>query len=285
MTENEKSTIPSAAVSRRKPKWVWLIPMATAVIAGWLVAAYVDQRGIPIEVTFSEGHGLKHGDMVKYRGIDVGVVDDVILSSDLDQVLVRIRLEAAARGVAREGSLFWIVRPQVGWTEARGLETVIGAKHIEVVPGDGEPRHQFAGREDNPVDTMDVPGGRSVVLVARSAGGIRPGAAIAFRQIPVGTIRGVALSEDRSRVEIEAYIHPDHLDLLSDRTQFWKTSGARVKAGLFSGVEFNVDSLHSLLIGGVSMSVLSREGEAVEDGHRFILHDEPEEKWLDWAPL
>jgi paraquat-inducible protein B len=58
-----------------------------------------------------------------------------------------------------------------------------------------------------------------------------------------------------------------------------------VKAGLFRGLQFDVDSLRSLVVGGVSMSVLAGEGGEVEDGHRFILHDEPDDKWLDWAPL
>lgn len=274
--------VPEAASEATAPRWIWLIPVLAAAASAWLIYEYLGQRGIPIEITFAQGYGLKPGDMVKYRGIDVGVVDELVLSREPAHVTARVRLHPEARGLAREGSLFWIVRPEVGWTEAKGLETVIGAKHMIVLPGQGPPRTRFEGREKNPAEAMDVPGGLTLVLDSPSAGGLRPGAYLAYRQVAVGEIIDVSLAEDRQGVEVRVAIPPAYRDLISQHSVFWKTSGARLQAGLFRGVRLELDSLHSLLIGGISMhpNPSGREGSPVVDGHRFPLRDEPEEDWL-----
>lgn len=278
------SRLPEAAVERRPSRWVWLIPLVAAAAAGWLTWSYFGERGIPIQVVFADGHGLKSGDMVKYRGIDVGVVDELVLSRDMTRVVAEIRLHPEARGVARKGSLFWIVRPRFGLMEAKGLETVIGAKHVEVLPGEGPPEYRFEGREENPAAAMNVPGGLSLVLETDAAGGLRVGAYVAYRQVPIGEITGVTLAPGREGVDVQVVIPPDYRDLIRHNSVFWKTGGARVRAGLFRGVQLELDSLHSLLVGGIGMHP-SPDGEPAspaEDGQRFKLHEEPAAEWLEW---
>jgi paraquat-inducible protein B len=278
------SSLPEAVVAGRSFRWVWLIPVLAAVAAGWLIWSAFGQRGIPIEVAFAQGHGLKAGDAVKFRGIDVGVVDELVLSRDMARVLARIRLHPGARGVAREGSLFWIVRPQLGLTEATGLETVIGAKHVAVLPGEGPPQFRFEGREADPPEARHVPGGISLVLETVAAGGLRPGASVAFRQVSIGEITGVELAPGREGVEVTVEIPPAYRELITTSSVFWKAGGARLRAGLFRGIQLELGSLQSLWIGGISMhpGPGGAVGAPVASGHRFPLYEEPEPGWLDW---
>src|SRR5207249_10501689 len=57
---------------------------------------------------------------VRYRGIAVGQIDAVNLVPDLGGVLITARLTAQSRELARSGSRFWVVRPQLHLTRVEG---------------------------------------------------------------------------------------------------------------------------------------------------------------------
>ena len=46
----------------------------------------------------------------------------------------------------------------------------------------------------------------------------------------------------------------------------------------------DVDSLETLIVGGVSLVTPDAPGEVVESGHRFEVLKQPESDWLDWRP-
>ena len=95
-------------------------------------------------IEFVEGHGIQPGDPVRLRGIDVGVVEHVVLDAALEKVLVTAKLMRESSRLAREGTLFWIERPQVGLGAVRGLDTVVGPKYIGVQPGPATVRDRTA---------------------------------------------------------------------------------------------------------------------------------------------
>ncbi|MEZ5583249.1 MAG: MlaD family protein [Candidatus Competibacteraceae bacterium] len=267
---------------RRRWSFLWLIPAIAGLISLGLLVNYYSQRGVPITVEFQQGHGLKPGDAVRYRGIVVGQVHDVRLSADSQSIQVLARLLPSARHLARHSSRFWIVRPQVDIGRVAGLETVIGANYLGVLPGEGEFRDQFSGLAEPPVTLLE-PGGLEIVLITPGKGGLRPGAPISYREVPIGTILAVDFSADASAVEARAYIKPAYTHLIRENTTFWKTSGARWSASL-TGISLDVDSLRGLLLGGISLATPPDPAGRAGPGQRFTLHDKPEREWLDWQP-
>ncbi|MEE4378204.1 MAG: MlaD family protein [Candidatus Competibacteraceae bacterium] len=267
---------------RRRWTVLWLIPVIAGFISLGLLVNYYSQRGMPITVEFQQGHGLKPGDAVRYRGIVVGQVHDVSLAADSQSIQVTARLLPSARHLARDSSRFWIVRPQVDIGRVAGLETVIGANYLGVLPGEGEFRDQFNGLAEPPVTLLE-PGGLEIVLSTPGKGGLRAGAPISYREVQIGTILAVDFSADASAVEARAYIKPAYTHLIRENSYFWKTSGARWSASL-TGVSFDVDSLRSLLLGGISLATPPDPANQVGSGQRFTLYDKPERAWLDWQP-
>ncbi|MCP5419509.1 MAG: MCE family protein [Gammaproteobacteria bacterium] len=247
-----------------------------------LLFNYYSQRGIPITVEFQQGYGLKPGDTLRYRGIVVGHVQDVRLTPELQGVSASVRLLPGARDLARDGSRFWIVRPQVDLRGVTGLDTVIGARYLGVLPGAGEFRADFTGLEEPPVTRLD-PGGLTIVLETPGRGGLRAGAPVSYREVPIGVILAVDFSNDASVVEARVYIKPDYSHLIRTNTQFWKTSAARLSAGL-SGVSLTVNSLRDLLMGGISLATPPQPGQPAISGQHFVLHDEADQDWLTWKP-
>jgi len=278
--------VPKASVvPRRRTSWWWLLPFAVLVGVGVIAYQSWRQSGTRIYVTFGEGHGLKAGNQLRYRGALVGEVEQVQLDRDLDAVQAVVRLRPSAARLAREGTRFWVVRPEVGLTEITGLETVVGAKYLTAVPGpaDAPPQRRFIGLEHAPPADMLETGGIQVVLQAPDASGLSAGSPLYYRKVRVGVIHEITLARDGSAVEVRAYVRPGFRHLVRANTKWWKCLGMRLEGGL-TGFSVEFDAIETLVQPGVAMAVPPEPGEVVGEGYRFTLHDEPEDEWLDWKP-
>jgi hypothetical protein len=273
------------AQPRLRLGWYWLLPLLTGVIVAVVLMLAWSRSGVTITLRFTEGHGLKPGDAVRCRGIIIGEVRKVQLDRDTGDVVVQAELHREASDVARAGSQFWIARPQADLaTGVRGLDTVIGAKYIHVVPGEGEPQKEFVGLEAPPIPETIEKGGLEVVLQAHRLAGLRPGAPVTFRQVRVGSVLRVGLASDASAVDIHVYVRPAYARLVRENTEFWNTSGVRFEAGIRKGLAFSVESAESVLLGGVALATPSPPGKAVVSGHRFHLASAEPKEWHQWKP-
>ena len=113
---------------------LWWAAAVCLMIAFWLTWKSIPANGPTVTIHFPEGHGLKSGDAVRHRGIEVGLVSEVALSDDLTQIAATVILTPGASGLAREGTRFWILIPQMSLTGVIGLETAVCSKYIAVIP-------------------------------------------------------------------------------------------------------------------------------------------------------
>jgi paraquat-inducible protein B len=279
---------PPVARVRRRRRWisylVWLVPLAAAAVAGYLVYSRVNEWGPTIRIMFHDATGLKTDQTeIRYRGVTVGEVTALDLTPDRAYVQVTARVRHDAADIARTGTVFWIVRPEVGIETVRGLTTVITGPYIEVVPGSGAPKHDFIGL-DEPAPELGT-GGLRLVLASAQLGSIRPRTAVTYRGIQVGMVTSTGLSRDATAAHIHVVIEQRYARLVRIGSRFWNTAGVDVKLGLFKGVEINVESLRSLLAGGIAFATPELPDSPVpKPDTTFVLHDKPEKEWLTWAP-
>ena len=262
----------------------WWLTLLCVVVAGYLTWSSMGSAGPKIVIHFDEGHGIKVGNVMRHRGIDVGQITAVNLNADLSGIDVTVMLSRAAAGLAREGSRFWIVRPKLSLTEVSGLETAIGAKYIGVDPGEpgGTKKREFDGLPSAPPDGLEH-SGIEVVLRGDRRHGLSVGSPVMYRGIDVGTILAVQLSQDANAVDIRVRIDGAYQMLLRDSSRFWKVSGINVDVGL-TGLEFSADSLSSIARGGVSFITPASDSDApVKTGHVFELFQKPEDEWIEQA--
>lgn len=280
------ATLPEARVRNRRwaPSVVWFLPVLAALVTGILVYGRIEEIGPSITIRFKDGSGIRTGQTsIKYRGVPIGEVTSVVLSGDQQHVLVRARLERSAAPIAREQSVFWIVRPEVEIGSISGLGTVISGPEIQVLPGDGEPRTEFVGMDRAPV-AFDGKGLR-IVLRAAHPGSLRRNSPVYYRGVEVGVVHDVALGSDAAVADIHVLIRPRYANLVRGGSVFWNVSGARVNAGLFKGVDIQVESLRALVAGGVAFASPHRPDAApVKEGTVFALHPGARKEWLQWAP-
>lgn len=261
---------------------LWWVAAICLMIAFWLTWKSIPSNGPTVTIHFPEGHGLKAGDVVRHRGIEVGAVGEVALSDDLTQITARVILTPGAAGLAREGTRFWIVRPQLSLTGVSGLETAVGSKYIAVSPG--EPTAPglltFEGLASSPPDS-DSSDGLDLVLRSDGLHGVTVGAPVTWRGIDVGRILSTGLSPDARFVDIHARIFSEYRRLVRPGSKFWVTSGLGVDVGL-SGLKLNADSFSTILRGGISFTTpaINDRDPVITPGSMFILHEKADPEWL-----
>ena len=65
---------------------------------------------------------------------------------------------------------------------------------------------------------------------------------------------------------------------------FWNASGVKAHFGLFSGLDVSLESLESLIAGGIAFATPDDPGAPVPNNSYFKIAEKPEDRWLDWAP-
>ena len=259
---------------------LWWLAVACLLLAIGLVIWSMPPQGTHITISFPEGHGLKAEDAVRYRGIDVGKVESVQLTSALDSVNVNVTLLPFAQQLAVEGSRFWIVRPQLSISGVSGLETAVGHKYIEVIPGLADSRsvNHFDGLAQPPADSTSA-NGIEILLQSDARYSVSRGSAIHYRGVDIGRILAVELSPDSRHVEVRGKIEEAYRALVTTESRFWATGGVDVDFSLRDGLKLETESLDTLARGGVSMLVVG-SGKAVAPGHVFPLAKSVNEDWL-----
>jgi hypothetical protein len=167
-----------------------------------------------------------------------------------------------------------------------GLETIVGPRYLTVLPGRGPRQRFFVGLERPPIVESVQPGDLEVIVRSPRQGGLQAGGPVFYRQVRIGWIMSVGLTSDAGAVEARLYIDGAYAQLIRQGTCFWRMGGIKAHIG-FSGVEVDVDSLPTLITGGIGVATppIPEAGEVVRTGHRFELADEPDPEWLGWEPL
>ncbi|HEY5101710.1 MAG TPA: MlaD family protein [Steroidobacteraceae bacterium] len=267
---------PRARVSHaRRLSLVWVVPIiAAAVVLGLGWRALV-QRGPAITIAFDAGEGIQSGQTkIRRKDVDLGTVESIKLSRDLSHVIVGARMLRSAAPYLNERTQFWIVRPRVSAEGISGLSTLVSGVYIEMNPGDGAPREDFAGLEEPPVQRPDG-AGRSFTLHASQLSSLNQGSAIFYRGLSVGEILGYTLDQKTQKIDIYAFVRAPYDRLVHKDTRFWNASGLDIALGA-QGVHMVASSWTQLLSGGVEFHTPSSDSSEPPSpaGAEFRLYDD-----------
>ena len=282
---DDTAGLPAARVSRGwwSTAAIWVVPLLAAIVAAYLLYDRMKELGPEITIKFRDGSGIREGQTpILYRGVQVGEVTRVGLSKDQREVEVQARLKRNADSIAREGSVFWIVRPEVGIGSITGLGTVITGPEIQALPGTGEQRSEFTGLESAPA-AMELRG-LKVVLRTSRLGSLQRNSPVYYRGVEVGVVQEATLSPDATGVHVHVLIRSRYAPLVRANSVFWNVSGVSLRGGLFKGVEFKLESLRSLAAGGINFATPNDSARPAQDGQLFPLHAEGRREWQNWAP-
>ena len=241
-------------------------------------------RGHLLELSLPRADGIDAGTPLRYRGLQVGAVEQVRLADDLQQVLLTLRVTEAGERIARAGSRFWVVRPELGLARTANLDTLVSGPYLEVAPGPRSAALQsrFEVLAAAP-QALPAESGLPLVLSTPRRGSLKPGVAVTYREMPVGKVTRVELGPNADRVLVHILIEPRHAALVRGGSRFWNASGIDVEVGLLKGAQIRTESLEAILEGGIAFATPD-EVRPVQPGQTFALFDAPQPEWLQWAP-
>jgi len=260
---------------RSGPSLVWLIPLLTALIGGWLVYKTFSEKGPALTISFMQAEGIEVGKTrIKYKNLDIGVVEGLRFSDDFARVVVLARLNKEAAPFLKRGTRFWVVKPSLGVRGVSGLSTLVSGAFIEIEPGQGAPETDFIGLEVPPVVAANE-AGRRIELVTTRLGSIDRGSPLYYQGVLAGEVLGYEMANDYRSVLVHAFVKEPFDRLLRASTRFWHASGVEVALGA-DGLRVQTESLQAMLFGGIAFDTPDAQDGAGEntDGLVFTLFDD-----------
>jgi paraquat-inducible protein B len=269
------SELDSASVSKRTGiSIVWLVPLITALVGGWLVFRTLSDQAPVATISFQTAEGIEAGKTkIKYKSVEIGMVEEVSFASDFQSVVLTAKFQQGMEDFLRRNTRFWVVRPQLSVQGVSGLSTLVSGSYIEIDPGPGSPQNHFVGMEEMPLITTEDAGTR-ITLISETLSSIARGSPIYYQGFLAGEALGYELASDAKSVYIHAFVRDPFDQLVRGNSRFWNVSGIDLSMGA-NGFEVRTASVQALLFGGIAFETpdsLELSAASVED-LIFTLHD------------
>ncbi|SKA31063.1 paraquat-inducible protein B [Enhydrobacter aerosaccus] len=237
----------------RRIPLVWIVPLLTALIGGWLAWDTFSKRGPTITITFESAQGLQAGQsQLKFKDVQMGTVKSITVADDLTHVIVTVETTHEAKRLLTDKTTFWVVKPQLFAGRVSGIDTLLSGSYIGMLPSTqpGEAKRDFIGANNPPILEANEPG-TTFHLDTKNVGSISLGSPVFYRNLEVGTVLGWDLKDMARHVTIHAFVRAPFDQYVHDDSLFWDASGISVKLGA-DGVRVEMESVKALLLGGVA---------------------------------
>ncbi len=263
---------------------IWLIPLLALLIAGWLVFKYYSERGSIITITFDSAAGIEAKKTpIRYKDVQVGKVKKINLSDDLKKVTVTAEIFPEMASHLGSETRFWIEKPRVTLKGISGLDTLLSGVHISLDPGESNTEgnvilDHYDGLASPPIFTSGEEG-TLLTLNTQNLGSLAVGSPVYYHKINVGEVTSFKLNDavsttSQQTVDVSIYIRAPYDKNIKTNTRFWNASGLDVSL-TSAGVSVQMESLTSLLIGGIAFETPANELGYALDGNMitFKLYD------------
>lgn len=252
---------------------IWLVPLAALAISLGVVWKSYSDQGELIRITFANASGISADETtVRYRDVVIGRVEEVGFAEDLTQVTAWARIDKEIAPYLDQDATFWVVRPEVSARGISGLNTVLSGVYIEGAWDQeaGPVVTNFEGADRPPLVQPGRPG-RRITLRTDDGRMISAGAPVLFRGIEVGRLEHPRLTVSGNSIVVDAFIEAPHDRRINSATRFWDSSGFSVSIGP-GGLSLDVDSIASLVAGGIEFDTVFDGGRPVSAATVFDIH-------------
>ncbi|AEY01846.1 hypothetical protein GU3_10450 [Oceanimonas sp. GK1] len=234
---------------------IWIVPLVAVLIGVWMIYDNLSKLGPSITLVMDNAEGIEAGKtLIKTRNVEVGRVETVRLSEDLQHALITARMSPQAEDMLNEDTRFWVVKPRIGREGISGLNTVLSGAYIQLLPGSSElSKRRFQVLEQPPVAPPDAPGLR-INLISQVGNAVTTGDPVSYQGYTVGRVEHSEFDPEKREMQLRLYIQSPYDVLVTTTTRFWTSSGIDMRLDS-QGFRVNIGSLESLVGGGVTFGV------------------------------
>ncbi len=259
-------------------------PLATTPLVqnGHMFSLYPDPQsanyGIPMTLTLASSEDIVEGTTkVMYRGLEAGFVKEIQINNDAQRtVTAHIQLDPRAELILREGTKFWLMKPEISPSGFSNLQLLLSGAHITFQPGSGAFKDSFDILSEAP-PLIPLRPGQTVVLSADGPVDLSPKSPIYYKNIQVGEVVDVGIDKAGMKIRSTLFIYQDYLKFLSKKSVFWLQSGVEIHGSLAEGVSLSTGPLAKMLQGGVNFTTPDLQKKTrpaqPEEGFEFHLHN------------
>ncbi len=243
-------------------------------------------QATPISLTLTSHSQLAANAAIRYKEHQVGMVQSVRLSKDLNSIEANAYLYGDyAEHFVKSDSQYAVVQADISLAGIEAPTTLLTGPYIEVSPGTSQQTSTHFMVSNLP--TAEVNAEALVFkLEDMQLGSLKRGTGIFFRGIKIGQVDNYQLSEQGNSVILSAHIDKQYKHLVNTSSKFWHLSGIKMDLGLFSGAQIETGSLETILAGGIGVvteKVTNKENALLEN-QIMVLHNKPQVQWHSWAP-
>ena len=252
---------------------IWLIPIVALFISLWLAYQYFAQLGPEITIEFESSAGLKaKQSQIKFRDVAIGTVKKISLKDGDQGVIVTARINKDAQQLINENAKFWIVKPKIDKSGISGLETLVSGSYIELHSNTSDTlKKHFIGLEEEYLDEKNIKG-KYFKLNAPNSYDISQGSVVYCRNVEVGEVKHVKLSNNGDMVEFQIFIKEPYEKFINAQTQFFYMSNFKIDLSK-SRLDMSLASSTQIIYGGIAFSTPSKQihNYPIDDNHIFPL--------------
>jgi paraquat-inducible protein B len=252
---------------------IWIVPLVAVVLGIWMVVFTFMTEGPEIEIRFKTATGLEAGKTkVKFRSVEMGMVQEITLSDDMQDIIATVKLEREAIPLLGEDTRFWVVTASIGGGGISGLDTLLSGAYIAVSPATTQSKVRgFVALDRPPLTPIGAPGLRLILHSDHSAS-LSSGDPVLYKGFKVGRVESLTFVADTREIRYVIFIDAPFHELVDSSVRFWDVSGITVSAGA-EGFRVSTGSLETILAGGITFDTAPNlgPGQPVEHDAEFRL--------------
>ncbi|MGE4318733.1 MAG: MlaD family protein [Deferribacterales bacterium] len=207
---------------------------------------------------------LKEGADVVCDGRKVGYISRINDRGGKKRAYALIYRENS--GLLSEGAVLWTEDIEISLDGIKNADSALFGTKLAMKGGNGKPKTEFTLSDK--YMAMD---GLRIVVTADSRNSLEQGSPVYYRQVQVGEVESVKLSDDAKSVEIKVFIQKKHAPLVRTSSVFTAVSGVDASYGIFKGVRIKTGTVKSMIKGGLEFTTDESKGEPMKDGGTIAL--------------
>ena len=205
-TQQNAAAVPThtGALERKAGRFslIWVVPFIALIICGILLWNSKLNNGPTITITTNSAQGIEEGKtLVKMRSVNVGVVTDVAIASNYQNIVLTVQMDKGTDDMLRADTQFWVVKPRIENTGVSGLDTLLSGSYIELFMGsDSDYARSFTALDEPPV-RQSGEHGIMLNLISDDSRKLGAGDVVTFRGFDVGAITEAYLDVETQLVK------------------------------------------------------------------------------------
>ena len=237
-----------------------------------------------ITIVFDDVEGLhEEFSQLKYKGVKVGKVTKVSLN-EKQKVIVTAQIYNDYNSFTKEGTVFYLKKPKISLQEVSNIGSAVMAVNIGVIKSKNKKiQTTFKGFDTLP--SVDKSYHGTIFKVhSKHASSANVDAPIYYKNVQIGKINKIDLSNDASTVIMDCLIYDKYTNFIRTNSIFYDISGFNMKFSLFSGSKVESNTFTSILKGGLVVVTPYLYDRPANSKDKFLLVEELRDDWESISP-